>query len=42
MMDVALLKKFNLITPDDYISTQNQLTQPPQGMFYFVQIKLEN
>jgi hypothetical protein len=33
MMDVALLKKFNLITPDDYVSTQYQSTQPPQGLF---------
>ncbi|XP_028403887.1 deleted in lung and esophageal cancer protein 1-like isoform X2 [Dendronephthya gigantea] len=31
MMDVALLKKFNLITPDDYISAEYQRTQPPHG-----------
>ncbi|CAB4001497.1 Hypothetical predicted protein, partial [Paramuricea clavata] len=31
MMDVALLKKFNLITPDDYVSTEYQSTHPPQG-----------
>ena len=33
MMDLPLLKKFKLITPDDFISPEYQSTQPPQGIF---------